>query len=49
MGEIIEFWQGRPLRPGGGYPAAFGVMLALQAAALLWFGAAGRRSRGAAG
>jgi len=44
IGSIIELW---PVSPAGnyappGYQAAFAVMLALQAAAFLWFLAAGR-------
>ncbi|WP_373500811.1 MFS transporter [Desulfococcus sp.] len=52
IGAIIQGWEGWAGSTGGpghgvrGYPAAFGVMLALQMAALLWFGIAGRRGGG---
>jgi len=47
IGEIINLW---PVLPDGkyapaGYQAGFGVMLALQVLALIWFGVAGIRMR----
>ena len=38
IGAVIEAWPS-----SGGYTAAFGMMLALQLAAVIWFGVAGRR------